>query len=107
VSEAYADAGITPAMSDADFRLTCDGCSTTQRLDEMPLSEVAGVTIYACRKCNRSLVGVKPYNETAEPREMSGFRLRSNVVGSKVDVLNRPPGKAGDVVLPATPAFFE
>ena len=107
VSEAFTAAGINPQPSDRAFRLTCDGCDTEQRLDQMPLSAVGDVTIYACRSCSRSLVGVKPFKEDAEPRENGGYRLTDNVVGSKVDLFLDVAVGAPAVLLPATPAFFE
>lgn len=107
VDEAYGAAGITPAVTDAQFRLTCHGCDTGQTLDDMSLSAVADVTIYSCTECGKSLVGVKPFKEDAEPRELSGFRLNANVVGSKVDMLQTVGPGLPDVLLPATPAFFE
>jgi hypothetical protein len=106
VYEAFAAAGITPAPTEGAFRLTCDECDTAQRLPAMEMSEIGGVTIYACRSCGRSLVGVKSFKDDAEAREASGYRLKSNVVGSKVDVLiDVGPGRP--VLLDATPAFFD
>jgi hypothetical protein len=65
------------------------------------------VTIYACRSCGRSLVGVRSFTDDAEAREASGYRLKSNVVGSMVDVLiDIGPGPR-PVLLSATPAFFD
>ena len=73
----------------------------------MDVSEIGDVTIYACRSCGRSLVGVKSFKYDAEAREASGYRLKSNVVGSKVDVLvDIGPGPR-PVLLSATPAFFD
>jgi hypothetical protein len=73
----------------------------------MDVSEIGDVTIYACRSCGRSLVGVKSFKDDAEAREASGYRLNSNVVGSKVDVLiDIGPGPR-PVLLSATPAFFD
>ena len=107
VSQAFTAAGITPAPSEGAFRLTCDECDTAQRLPAMDVSEMGGVTIYACRSCGRSLVGVKSFKDDAEAREANGYRLKSNVVGSKVDVLiDIGPGPR-PVLLAATPAFFD
>jgi hypothetical protein len=64
------------------------------------------VTIYACRSCGRSLVGVKSFKDDAEARAASGYRLESNVVGSKVDVLMDVGPGPRPVLLDATPAFF-
>jgi hypothetical protein len=73
----------------------------------MALSEVGGVTLYGCRSCGRSLVGVKSFKDDAEARDATGYRLKSNVVGSKVDVLiDIGPGPR-PVLLAATPAFFD
>jgi hypothetical protein len=73
----------------------------------MDVSEMGDVTIYACRSCGRSLVGVKSFKDDAEAREASGYHLKSNVVGSKVDVLiDIGPGPR-PVLLSATPAFFD
>jgi len=107
VSQAFAAAGITPAPTEGAFRLTCDECDTAQRLPAMAMSEVEGVTLYACRSCGRSLVGVKSFKDDAEARETSGYRLNSNVVGSKVDLLiDMGPGPR-PVLMSATPAFFD
>ncbi|HEX5895399.1 MAG TPA: hypothetical protein VFY47_03650 [Thermoleophilaceae bacterium] len=108
VSQAFAAAGITPAPTEGAFRLTCDECGAGQRLPAMHVSEIGDVTIYACRSCGRSLVGVKSFEDDAEAREASGYRLKSNVVGSKVDVLidDFGPGPR-PVLLAATPAFFD
>jgi hypothetical protein len=107
VSQAFAAAGITPAPTEGAFRLTCDECGTAQRLPAMDVSEIGDVTLYACRSCGRSLVGVKSFKGEAEAGEASGYRLKSNVIGSKVDVLvDTGPGPR-PVLLSATPAFFE
>jgi hypothetical protein len=107
VSQAFAAAGISPLPTEGAFRLTCDECDTAQRLPAMAVSEIGGVTIYACRSCGRSLVGVKSFKDDAEARAASGYRLKSNVVGSKVDVLiDIGPGPR-PVLLAATPAFFD
>jgi hypothetical protein len=106
VSQAFVAAGITPAPSEGAFRLTCDECDTEQRLPAMGVSDIGDVTIYACRSCGRSLVGVKSFKDDAEAREATGYRLKSNVVGSKVDVLiDFGPGPR-PVLMDATPAFF-
>ena len=93
-------------MGDEQFRLTCDECGTDQSLSEMGLSEVAGVTIYACG-CGKSLVSVKSSKDDAEAREISGFRINGDVIGSKVEVLCRRPGARGAMALPPTPGFFQ
>jgi len=107
VSQAFAAAGIQAPPSEAAFRLTCDECNTEQRLPAMHVSEIGDVTTYACRSCGRSLVGVKSFKDDAEAREASGYCLKSNVVGSKVDVIvDFGPGPR-PVLLSATPAFFD
>jgi hypothetical protein len=73
----------------------------------MAVSENRDVTIYACRSCGRSLVGVKSFKDDAEAREASGYHLKSNVVGSKVDVLMDVGPGPRPVLLSATPAFFD
>ena len=107
VSQAFAAAGITPAPTEGAFRLTCDECDTAQRLPAMSVSESGDVTLYACRSCGRSLVGVRSFKDDAEARKASGYRLNSNVIGSKVDVLiDIGPGPR-PVLMDATPAFFD
>lgn len=73
----------------------------------MDVSEVGDVTIYACRSCGRTLVGVRSFKDDAKAREASGYRLKSNVVGSKVDVLIDIGTGPRPVLLAATPAFFD
>jgi hypothetical protein len=109
VSEAFRDAGIKPVPTEGDFRLKCDECNSMQRLQDMERSDVAGVTVYACRSCGRSLVGVKSFKEDAEAREASGYRLNRNVVGTKVDLHMHVAAERGASVLliEASPAFFE
>lgn len=107
VSQAFVAAGITPAPTEGAFRLTCDECDTAQRLPAMAVSDSGDVTIYACRCCGRSLVGVRSYKDDAEAQQATGYHLKSNVVGSKVDVLvDIGPGPR-PVLLAATPAFFD
>ena len=107
VSQAFTAAGITPAPSEGCFRLTCDECDTAQRLPAMTVSEIGDVTVYACRSCGRRLVGVRSFKDEAEARDATGYHLKSNVVGSKVDVLvDMGPGPR-PVLMSATPAFFE
>lgn len=107
VSQAFAAAGITPAPAEGAFRLTCDECDTEQRLPAMKVSDAGGVTMYACRSCGRSLIGVRSFNDDAEARAVSGYRLKSNVIGSKVDVLMDGGPGPRPVLLSATPAFFD
>jgi hypothetical protein len=107
VSEAFVEAGITPVPAEGAFRLTCDECDTEQRLPAMDVSESGDVTIYACRSCGRGLVGVKSFKNDTEAREASGYRLKSNVVGSQVDVLMDVGPGPRPVLLAATPAFFD
>jgi hypothetical protein len=107
VSQAFAAAGITPLPAEGAFRLTCDECNTEQRLPAMHVSEIDGVTIYACRCCDRDLVGVKSFNDEADARQASGYRLNANVVGSKVDVLIDVGPGPRPVLMDATPTFFD
>ena len=73
----------------------------------MSVSESGDVTLYACRSCARCLVGVRSFKDDAEARKASGYRLNSNVIGSKVDVLiDIGPGPR-PVLMDATPAFFD
>ena len=43
----------------------------------MAVSEIGDATIYACRSCGRSLVGVRSFKDDAEARKASGYRLKS------------------------------
>ena len=108
MSEAFADAGIQPETTDAAFHVTCDGCQTEQRLDEMLLSDVAGDAIYACSTCRRSLAGVKPCKQYAEPPADGGYRLNANTIGNIVDLLvDDWAGNGTLLLIPPTPKFFE
>ena len=104
VSEAFVAAGITPVPAEGAFRLTCDERDTEQRLPAMGVSESGDVTIYACRSCGRGLVGVKSFKDDTEAREAGGYRLKANVVGSKVDVLFDVGPGPRPVLLSATAA---
>jgi hypothetical protein len=109
VSEAFREAGIKPVPTEGDFRLKCDECGSMQRLSDMERSDLTGVTIYACRSCGRSLVSVKSFKEDAEAREASGYRLKRNVVGSRVDLHMHVAVEGGESVrlIEASHAFFE
>lgn len=108
MSEAFADAGIQPKTTDSAFRVTCDGCQTEQRLDEMLLSDVAGVARYACKRCNRSLAGVKPRERDTELPADGGYRLNANMIGNVVDLLvDDWCGDGTLLLIPSTPKFFE
>ena len=109
VSEAFREAGIKPVPTEGDFRLKCDECDSMQRLRDMERSDVAGVTIYECRSCGRSLVGVKSFKEDAGAQEASGYRLNRNVVGSRVDLYMHVAVERDESVrlIEATPDFFE
>ena len=73
----------------------------------MTVSELGDVTVYACRSCGQTLVGVKSFKGEAEARGATGYHLKSHVVGSKVDVLvDMGPGPR-PVLMSATPAFFD
>ena len=109
VSEAFHEAGIKPVPTEGDFRLKCDECDSMQRLGDMERSDVPDVTIYACRSCGRTLVGVKSFEEDADAREASGYRLNRNVVGSRVDLHVHVAVERGEsaLLIEATPDFFE
>ena len=72
----------------------------------MDVSESGDVTIYACRSCGRGLVGVKSFKNDTEAREANGYRLKSNVVGSKVDVLMDVGPGPRPVLLVRNACFF-
>ena len=55
-ADPFRDAG-RPETTDHDFLLTCS-CGTEQRLDEMTLDEESVVTLYECKRCTKSIVGV-------------------------------------------------
>lgn len=114
-ADPFRDAG-RPETTDHDFLLTCS-CGTEQRLDEMTLDETGVVTLYDCRKCTKSIVGVlsdDPDLATTAPQaltryhEKAGHHLRGYIIGSRVDVALRPEGADQDMLLiPATRYFFE
>ncbi|MDQ3849715.1 MAG: hypothetical protein M3296_03760 [Actinomycetota bacterium] len=114
VSDALRGAGIATPVSDGDFLLTCV-CGRAQRLDAMTITECGDLTLYDCPVCDSSVVGVVsgPAAELWGPgpltrlQEQAGHRLHGCIVGSKVDVVLRPPEADRDLVLiPATPNFF-
>ena len=63
-ADPFRDAG-RPETTDHDFLLTCT-CGTEQRLDEMTLDESSPITLYECKRCTKSIVGVM----TDDPRTM-------------------------------------
>jgi hypothetical protein len=113
-ADPFRDAG-RPETTDHDFLLTCS-CGTEQRLDEMTLDESGLVTLYECKRCTKSIVGVltdDPDLEMVAPQgltrweEKAGHHLRGYIIGSRVDVALRPADADADILLiPATRYFF-
>ena len=113
-ADPFRDAG-RPETTDHDFLLTCS-CGTEQRLDEMTLDEAGPITLYECRRCTKSVVGVMtddPDLQLTAPQaltrrqEKAGHHLRGYIIGSRVDVALRPQDAEKDILLiPATPSFF-
>jgi hypothetical protein len=105
-----------PETTDHDFLLTCS-CGTEQRLDEMTLDEESLITLYECKRCTKSVVGVMtddPDVEMLAPQAMTrweekaGHHLRGYIIGSMVDVALRPEDAESDMlVIPATRYFFK
>ena len=114
-ADPFRDAG-RPETTDHDFLLTCS-CGTEQRLDEMTLDEESLVTLYECKRCTKSIVGVltdDPDLEMTAPQaltrwqEKAGHHLRGYIIGARVDVALRPEGAEQDILLiPATRYFVE
>lgn len=114
-ADPFRDAG-RPETTDHDFLLTCS-CGTEQRLDEMTLDEEGPITLYECRRCTKSVVGVMtddPDLAMLAPQgmtrweEKAGHHLRGYIIGSLVDVALRPEGEEQDMlVIPATRYFFK
>ena len=114
-ADPFRDAG-RPETTDHDFVLTCT-CGTEQRLDEMTLDEEGLVTLYDCKKCTRSVVGIltdDPELAATAPQaltrwqEKAGHNLRGYIIGARVDVALRPEGADHDILMiPATRYFFE
>ena len=113
-ADPFRDAG-RPETTDHDFLLTCS-CGTTQRMDEMTLDEAGPITLYECKRCTKSIVGVMTDDSDLEMmapealtrrQEKSGHHLRGYIIGSRVDVALRPEGDERDTLLiPATQYFF-
>ena len=55
-ADPFREAG-RPETTDHDFLLTCS-CGMEQRLDEMGLDETGPITLYECKRCTKSIVGV-------------------------------------------------
>lgn len=114
-ADPFRDAG-RPETTDHDFLLMCS-CGTQQRLDEMTLDETGVVTLYDCKACTKSIVGVlidDPDLAMTAPQaltrrqEKAGHHLRGYIIGSRVDVALRPEDSEQDLLLiPATRYFFE
>ena len=114
-ADPFRDAG-RPETTDHDFLLTCT-CGTEQRLDEMTLDEEGVVTLYDCKNCARSVVGIltdDPDLDKIAPQaltrwqEKAGHHLRGYIIGARVDVALRPEDAEKDLLLiPATRYFFE
>jgi hypothetical protein len=105
-----------PEIGDGDFLLTCT-CGLTQRLNEMTVEDIGGLTLYDCGRCEST--GVAIMTDDAATRlwlstsamtrrqEASGHRHNGYVVGSRVDVALRPPDARADLLLiVATPNLF-
>ena len=114
-ADPFRDAGRAET-TDHDFLLTCS-CGTEQRLDEMTLDEESLITLYECKRCTKSLVGVMtddPSLEMLAPQAMTrweekaGHHLRGYIIGAMVDVALRPEDAEQDMlVIPATRYFFK
>jgi hypothetical protein len=104
-----------PETTDHDFLLTCS-CGTEQRMDEMALDETGPITLYECKRCTKSIVGVMtddPELANLAPQgltrweEKAGHHLRGYIIGARVDVALRPEGTDADMLMiPATRYFF-
>jgi hypothetical protein len=115
LADVFDDGAVRPTVSDADFLVRC-ACGTEQRADEMTIDVVGEITLYDCKRCQTSVIGVlaeNPLDELFAPAPMSrrqeagGHRLNGYIVGTRVDVVLRPAGEDEDLVLiPATPNFF-
>ncbi len=115
LADAFRDPIVRPQVADHDFVVRCS-CGTEQRLNAMTICEWHDMTLYDCAMCETSLVGVMtndPMTELLAPppmtrrQEAGGHHLNGFVIGSKVDVVLRPPDTAKDeVLIPATPNFF-
>lgn len=115
LADAFRDPVVRPQVDDRDFLLRC-ACGTEQRLNTMTICEWEDITLYDCAVCENSLVGVMtndPMIELMAPAPMTrrqepgGHRLNGYLIGSKVDVVLRPPESDKDeVLIPATPNFF-
>jgi len=113
-ADPFREAG-RPETSDQDFLLTCS-CGMDQRLDEMTIDETGPVTLYDCKRCTKSIVGVMaddPKLQTTAPQgmgrwqERTGYEMRGYIIGSRVDIAFRPPDAEADLLqIPATPYFF-
>jgi hypothetical protein len=87
-----------------------------QRMDEMGLDETGPITLYECKRCTKSIVGVMtddPDLELTAPQaltrweEKAGHHLRGYIIGARVDVALRPEDAEKDILLiPATRYFF-
>ena len=114
-ADPFRDAG-RPETTDHDFLLSCS-CGTEQRLDEMTLDEEGVVTLYDCKNCTRSIVGIltdDPDLAQLAPQaltrwqEKAGHQLRGYIIGARVDIALRPEGSDQDLLLiPATRYFFD
>lgn len=115
LADAFRDPVVRPEVSDQDFLLRCS-CGTEQRLNVMTICEWEDITLYDCAVCEDSLVGVMTNDSMIElvapapmtrRQEAGGHSLNGYIIGSKVDVVLRPPDSAQDeVLIPATPNFF-
>jgi hypothetical protein len=114
-ADPFREAG-RPETTDHDFLLTCS-CGTEQRLDEMTIDESGPITLYECKRCTKSIVGVlvdDPERQLLAPQgmarweEKAGHHLRGYIIGARVDVALRPEGSDADLILlPATQYFFK
>ncbi len=115
-----ADAFRTPDdedVGDGDFLVQCT-CGLEQRLDTMIIDAMPELTLYDCGRCENTVVAVLTDNAAAQlwlssstmarRGDASGHRLNGYVIGSRVDLVRRPPD-AGDVVsvLFSSPDFFD
>ena len=115
ICDPFREAGFWFLVSERDFELQCT-CGVTRRADALRARVSGAVTLYECKDCGASLIGIADDERapvtgaagaTAPADDDDGHRMCGFVFGSKVEMAMWPPAATEPwMKIPARPRFF-